>query len=135
MTRLIKYDDVLRAPFVDGGRTPADGFDCFGLIRFLLERDGRPVADTFYETALDAGNVAALIEHERRIRAKRATADDVGAVVLMRYDKTFVNHLGLIVEPRRFVHALKPYGVIVCSTDRPPWKSRIAGFVFWPIYS
>lgn len=129
----VEYHDLLRVPFADGGRTPETGFDCWGLVRFLLKRMGHDVPEMPYSSAHNATEVEALIEAERWNRAQEVTDNDVGAVVVIRNAPRQVNHVGLIVEPGRFIHVLTNTGVVTERTDRPPWSRRIMGFYRWPI--
>jgi len=125
----ISYQDLLRLPFKDGGRSPAEGFDCWGLVKYVLERMGHTGVPEFaYDTALDASNVGALIARERAARATRTTADEIGALVVIRNHPKFVNHVGVIVAPGRFLHVLRQSGVVVDHAGRPPWVRRIQGF-------
>ncbi|MBU0517181.1 MAG: C40 family peptidase, partial [Proteobacteria bacterium] len=56
------YADLLRLPFKDGGRSPEEGFDCWGLVKYVLEAMGRTdVPDFAYGTALDASDIGGLI--------------------------------------------------------------------------
>ncbi|MBU1742720.1 MAG: C40 family peptidase, partial [Proteobacteria bacterium] len=69
-----------------------------------------------------------LIARERAIRTTRTTADKIGALVVIRNHPRFVNHVGVIVEPQRFLHVLRNDGVVVDHARRPPWAKRIQGF-------
>jgi cell wall-associated NlpC family hydrolase len=128
---MIVFEDILRVPFVDGGRSPATGFDCWGLVKFLLERHtGRDVGEFSYRTVRDVRRVTAYIGRESTENATPATARDMGAVVLIRNHPKYVNHVGLIVQPGRFIHAIEGHGVCVESVRR--WKQKIEGFIWWP---
>jgi cell wall-associated NlpC family hydrolase len=97
----------LGAPYVLGGASPANGFDCSGLVRWVLAqvRLGSP-----------------------RLAAQQARiGNPVGQALLSPGDLlTFgepdsITHVGIYIGDGRFVHASSVAGrVIVSPVDRPP---------------
>jgi cell wall-associated NlpC family hydrolase len=63
----ITYVDLIGTPFRRGARGP-DEFDCYGLVKFLIERaTGREVPD--YQSPTDSGATHALISNGLFIHA------------------------------------------------------------------
>lgn len=55
---MIKYDDLLQAPYKKGGRGDG-GFDCYGLLLECMRRDGKTLKDI---AATPDGNLAEYVE-------------------------------------------------------------------------
>lgn len=90
-----------------GGATPSDGFDCSGLIRYVL-------AETFIAPPRTASQQARIGAPIRRDGLRPADLLAFGA-------GDSITHIGIYVGNRRFVHASSVAGrVIVSSIDRPP---------------
>lgn len=107
---------LVGTPYRYGGNTPASGFDCSGLIGYVyreaagisLPRSTRDIA------AMAAPNVAA---EELR----------VGDLILFG-SKHQVEHAGIYVGERRFVHAPSAGGTVrLDSLDSEHWKRRLLG--------
>jgi hypothetical protein len=106
--------------YVRGGVTPADGFDCFTLIRYVratfFERDtptvGVPAA------ILSSAQAAAFLIHRTLNHGKRATPWWVAcepapgvAVALGEFKLSRLHHCGVVCEDG-VLHALEGCGVL-----------------------
>ena len=95
--------------YVHGGESPGSGFDCSGLLRYVMEAFRVPLPRT---AALQA-------------RSGLAVAKDAGALrpgdLLTFGNGRRVTHVGIYVGDGRFVHASSVAGKVIESPlDRPP---------------
>jgi cell wall-associated NlpC family hydrolase len=93
-----------------GGTTPDRGFDCSGLVKFVLES----IRIELPRTAREQSRVGAAVP--------RDTAQLLaGDVLLFGKPKSGVSHVGIYIGNGRFVHASSVAGrVIESPIDRPP---------------
>lgn len=93
-----------------GGTTPDRGFDCSGLVKFVLES----IKIELPRTAKEQSRVGAPVP--------RDTAQLLaGDVLLFGKPKSGVSHVGIYIGNGRFVHASSVAGrVIESPIDRPP---------------
>jgi cell wall-associated NlpC family hydrolase len=110
-TTALSYQGV---PYRPGGSDPA-GFDCSGLVQFVLARHGiswpRIVRDQY-----DAG--------------REVDADDLrpGDLLFFATDSRDVSHVGIAVGGDRFVHAPNARGVVrMESLSSSYWFDRYVG--------
>lgn len=147
------YSDLIGKGFAPGGRGPLQ-FDCYGLVKAVLERNGIPVPD--YPSAEDAGMNASLIlaalaeseteqAEEKTTEAgsptrasrvgvsqwERLSSPEANCVVLFRMDRREGTHVGVMLDGQRFLHALKETGVCVERVDSELWKRRVLGYYRW----
>ena len=115
------------APFQAVGRGPA--FDCWGLVWTIYREQlgiDLPSYDDRYFKVRDR-NLPELIEAE----AKKWTPIDSeipGDVVLIRINGR-IGHIGMVVEPKKMIHALVGCNVCIEPYDMPLWRNRVAGFI------
>lgn len=93
-------------PYRHGGATPADGFDCSGLVQYVYSRHYL----TPPRTAARQAKIGAAIRRDRLERGD-----------ILAFGRDSVTHIGIYVGDRKFVHASSIAGrVIVSSIDRAP---------------
>jgi cell wall-associated NlpC family hydrolase len=115
-------------PFLEHGRS-ADGCDCWGLARLVLEeRYGVRVKDfsDCYATIEDGQTIEALC----RIEAESWECVDQpqpGDVVLLRV-AGLATHVGIVVAPGVMLHVMRGMDAVVERYDGPIWRPRIDGF-------
>jgi cell wall-associated NlpC family hydrolase len=119
------YSDLIGKAFAPSGRGPLS-FDCYGLVKCVLERNGIPAPD--YPSAEDAGVNAGLILAAMEAGWQEVKVPEANCVVLFRMDQRAGTHVGVMVDGERFLHALKETGVCVESVRSELWKRRILGF-------
>lgn len=126
IVEMMRYDDLVGVPFVDGGRT-RDGLDCWGLAMILLKRQGYSVSDypicatavQEIAEALKDGSECGSYEH--------LDSPEYGCIVLLRLSMdVWANHVGICIGHGRFIHAYSKTGVCIDRLSR--WKSRIVGY-------
>lgn len=106
---------LVGTPYVYGGQSPTQGFDCSGFVRFVyLDAIGRQIPRTTGEQA----KVGPLVAAVHRLR--------LGDLVFFQeHGKIF--HVGLYVGEGRFVHAPRTgKRVELSSLISGYWQSRFA---------
>lgn len=124
------YSDLIGKAFAPSGRGPLS-FDCYGLVKCVLERNGIPAPD--YPSAEDAGMNAALILAAMEAGWEEVKFPEANCVVLFRMDQRVGTHVGVMVDGERFLHALKETGVCVENVRSDMWKRRVIGFYRWSL--
>ncbi len=107
---------LVGTPYRYGGNTPAGGFDCSGLVGYVYrESAGIALPRTTRDLAkLDVQQVT-------------PSALRVGDLVLFG-NRRRVDHVGIYVGERRFVHAPSSGGTVrLDSLDAPYWNKRTVG--------
>ena len=131
---MIKYNDLLDVPFVDGGRDPETGLDCWGLVMEVMSRFGNNVPD-FGISCWDAASIAAAYGREKASgKWRKADGPAPGLLVVMAFDPLhpgMVQHYGVCLDRRRFIHILDKTKVIVSKVAGDYFAKRIAGFYEW----
>ena len=107
----------LGRPYVWGGETPEPGFDCSGLVRYVVKG----------VTGIDLTHVLA-----RQAEAGRAVArSELDAGDLVFFENTYkpgLSHTGVYVGDGEFVNALNERaGVVRTQLETPYWRGRYVG--------
>lgn len=121
------YADLIGKPFAWGGRGP-DVFDCYGIVRFVLQRTGVHIPDYL---STDSGNVNGLTIMSE-IWKFTTSEREAGAIVTFKMDRAIVTHIGLMLDFDRFIHITEQTSVVIEKLSSPLWKRRAAGFYQWP---
>lgn len=101
-------------PYRFGGASPAEGFDCSGLVRYTHDRVGIPVPRV----------VADQLNKARSVGSNQARPGDLVFFKLSPSDY----HVGILVESDRFIHAPRSGKDVRFDTlDAPYWASRFVG--------
>jgi len=106
----------LGVPYVYGGSTPGEGFDCSGLVQYVYERaTGLKLPRTTYGLV----KVGRLIESE---------ALQPGDLVFYNTLSRAYSHVGIYLGERRFIHAPSSNGVVrIESMESDYWAQRYNG--------
>lgn len=91
------------------GGTSSDCFDCSGFVTTCFLAIGIPLPRTSSEIAA----FGTAIDRERL---------EAGDVVAFRTRGRYINHVGIMVDAQRFIHASTSKGVIVSSLSEAYWK-------------
>lgn len=122
--RSLAVDDLLGLPYVEGGRLPGPGTDCFGLVVECCRRAGRPIPDPFISAEQPTDARQWILE--RLSGWQRCEVPEAGCVVELRsHDQPA--HMGYLLNSVEFVHTLAKTGVVISQIDRDPWKYRVVG--------
>lgn len=119
-------------PFVDGGRDPETGLDCWGLFLAVQKALGNDIPD-FCISCFDGESILAAYEEEVE-KWEMVDKPEIGCGVAMTLDDNMprcVQHFGVYIGDRKFIHALKGINSCVSRIDDLLWKNRIVGFYRW----
>lgn len=124
-----QFDDLIGVPYLDGGRDPKKGLDCWGLVIEVFRRYGVPLPD-YVVPALDSERINSIIEEERPLwKRHRWPRVPSPSVVVIRFNTVdFCNHTGVYLGDGRFLHTRQKIGVNVDRVESPAWERKIEGF-------
>lgn len=128
-----KVDDLIGVPFVDRGRDPVVGLDCYGLFMEVNRRFGQIVTD---KNVACEDVVTASVEVPEDIAKHWAIVEspapgDAVAMALSGNHPGVVQHFGVYLGNGRFIHTLMKIGVMISRINDPSWEKRIKGFYRW----
>lgn len=130
MQQAVQYNDLIGVPFVNGGRDPAAGLDCWGLFMEVMQRFGTPVPD--YK--ISCFDTTFIGRETRRELAKMWVATDkpsAGVAITLSIDGKHpgeIQHFGVCVNNRWFIHTLEKTNCILSKVNDPFWGRKIKGF-------
>jgi len=114
-TVLVNAIAQIGKPYRWGGESPQTGFDCSGLIQYVVTQAGVPVPRSSYAQAAALPAVS-----PKRIRP--------GDLVFFNTTGQPFSHVGIYIGGEQFVSALNPrQGVAVQSLRIPYWADRLDG--------
>lgn len=122
----VTLNDLIGLPFVDGGRDPAVGLDCWGLSTEVFRRYGIALPD-YKISCEDASRISEEINEQRPLWRRCEGQIPVPALVVIRF-AAYCDHTGVHIGQGRFIHTRKGIGVNIDRTDSPAWAKRIEGF-------
>jgi cell wall-associated NlpC family hydrolase len=122
--------DFIGIPFAEGGRDPAHGLDCWGLVaaasRGLYGID-LPSYAGCYATPLDYDELRRLIDGEKSAWQPVAIGQErAGDVALLRVRGRPV-HVGLVTAKGWMLHVEAGCETVQERYDGPQWKRRLIG--------
>lgn len=122
---------LIGIPFLDGGRNPQEGFDCWGLVVFYYQLHGI-VLPNYQIGAFCSGDIHQKIAQEScekwvSVRKHELIALDLLAFRLDNDLPNFVTHVGVYSGEGKFTHCLQKTGVVVSRLRDPYWTTRLAG--------
>lgn len=106
-------DDYLGTPYVWGGDTPSEGFDCSGFVQYVFARNGVNLPRTSRQMA-GAG----------RSLPVRAASLEAADLMLFAGDGNTIDHVAIYVGNGRILHSSKSGGGVTyddLSTQRGRW--------------
>lgn len=125
MNSLVDYVGV---PYVEKGRDPAKGLDCWGLLRWYYAREKGIELPSYADEASgrDRG-VSRVVVNEIARRWQPAEMPEPGDAVVLRLSlRPF--HVGVLVAEGKLLHTLGQHGSVIESLTGPKWASRIEGY-------
>lgn len=126
---MIDAAKYLQLRFEDKGRGAT--VDCWGLVqRVYREEFGIALPDYTegYQTTTDREEISAMIRQERGSDWAAVPLDEAraGDVLLLRIEG-WPMHVGIVLDPPRFLHAAKGINVARERWDGVLWKRRVVG--------
>lgn len=129
---MIEVKDLLGVPFVDGGRDIKKGVDCWGLFVEVMRRFGYQVPD-YKVSCFDAESIGGI--YQAGVGAwQRVGAAAPGLAVAMATHEAapdMIQHFGVAISSRTFIHTLEKTGVIITKFSDPFFSRKIKGFYRW----
>lgn len=115
-------------PWKDEG---PDHFRCWDLVRLVLRQEfgvELPAYDEEYATSTDRDEIARLLRRETALRGREVPLGQAraGDVIVLRIEGQ-PWHVGVVMEPPRFLHIEKGLNAVVDRWDSLRWKRRILG--------
>ena len=125
------FRSLIGTPFVDGGRDPATGLDCWGLFMAAARIFGHEVRD-FKISCFKTPQIYMAAINEAQSRWTPVALPMAGDAVTMALDPDFpgfIQHFGVMVDAGRFLHTLQKTGAILTPTNHPFFKGKITGYL------
>lgn len=122
----IDLSDLIGAPFVDGGRDPRMGLDCWGLACEVFRRYGFSLLD-YQISCEDASRIDAQVAADLPEWVRCSGPYPVPALVVMRFNSQLCNHVGVHIGGGQFLHTAKRTGARVERLDHFYWARHIEG--------
>lgn len=119
-------------PFKSKGRSIEEGLDCWGLLIEVGKFYNIDIPD-FEVHCFNHAKIISLVDEHRKEWIK-VDEPEKGVVVGMARAKQFPNsvqHFGMCINNRQFIHTTKDTGVIITSLDNMMYKNSIKGFYKW----
>ena len=121
--------DLLGAPFVNGGRNYSAGLDCWGLVmqaHYILKGVELPNFDL---CAFKFKKVSEkIVQQSMYGKWDKVGGPEKGCLIAIRNHPKYVNHTGICLDDKKFMHTLEKTGVVVEKIDHPLWKNKFHGF-------
>jgi len=106
--------DLVGIPYKPHGRDE-NGIDCFGLIRLIALRLGKPITDVPYK-----GFDPSLMNLAEQMKVSMIEKCESGCVIEMLKDGRL--HLGFAIDSLRMIHSTTNEGVIIEDIGKYPIK-------------
>lgn len=117
--------------FANRGRSPVEGFDCYGLVWWVLrEHYGIeiPSLSEEYESAYEGENIRRLIDlHQPVIAGEKVSIPEPGDIAVITRGGLPI-HIGVVVDARYVLHADPREGVVLDRITGFRLRNRIEGF-------
>lgn len=124
---MLNYTDLIGVPYLDCGRDPSIGLDCYGLMIVVFARAGIALHDVQY-AAVDADTVQTKMTEHKPREWRQIDGPIAPCALAIRNKPPFVNHTGVYIGDGKFLHTLKNIGVHLARIDSPAWRNRIEGY-------
>jgi len=113
---MVRVDDLVGIPFVNGGRDIRIGLDCWGLVMEVFKRYGVELPDfkldAFAFTAIDALIGEATVSQSWEEVYKPCNGD-APLVVLMRIHPVLVTHAGVFIGQNKIIHTMENTNTVI----------------------
>ncbi|MBW8001777.1 MAG: NlpC/P60 family protein [Planctomycetes bacterium] len=125
----MKLSNLIGIPFVNKGRDPKLGLDCWGLVIHCYSILKGVQLPDFQICALDSKKVGDEISYQCLYgKWNKVEGPETGCVVVIKNHPKIVNHAGLCIDDKTFIHTLKKTGSVIERIKHPLWSNRIVGY-------
>ena len=125
---MFDYKDLIGIPFVDRGRDPKVGLDCFGLAKEVFRWHGIDLPE-FWIACEDASQINRTVGEEKKSgRWARLEKPEVPCLIVLRFNAYKWNHVGVYIGSGRMIHTARKTGGRIERLDHPYWRQRIEGY-------
>lgn len=122
--------DLIGVPFCDRGRDPKVGLDCWGLCRVIYERLGITLP-MYHIGCFEPELISQVFESEKIALLTQVTNPSFPNFVAMKFNSSVVNHIGIYIGNKQFIHARQGSNVSIESVEHLYWKRAIQGYYEW----
>jgi cell wall-associated NlpC family hydrolase len=122
----LTFTDLIGLPFVDGGRDPTTGLDCWGLSTEVFRRYGVDLPD-YKISCEEASLIHSKVNKQKQFWRRCEGEIPVPALVVIRF-AVYCDHTAVYIGHGRFIHTRKGVGANIDRVDSPAWAKRIEGF-------
>lgn len=128
--------EAMRTPFVSLGREVGKGLDCWGLVHHISKESFDMDVPDFRVDALDKNKIffqflQAIEEEYYEVDRKDVQPGDVVALNMVISQPDLVQHFGIMIDDKKFVHTLQKSGPHLTKLTDIGYKNRIRGFYRW----
>jgi len=125
---MFDYTPLIGIPFVDQGRDPKTGLDCYGLAKEVFRWHGIDLPE-FWISCEDASRINQAVGEEKGSgRWIRLEKPQEPCLIVLRFNNFQWNHVGVYIGGGKFIHTARKTGVRIERLDHPYWRNRIEGF-------
>ena len=133
MPQAVTVSDLIGVPFVDGGRDPRRGLDCYGLVLEVMRRFGYALP----EWGISCFDSAAIAPAARQTLAELfvpASGPGPGRIVVFSLDPerpADIQHFGVCLSRNKFIQTLHKTGCIRTDLSHRYWGQLAKGYYAW----
>ena len=121
-------DDLTKIPFADRGRGNG-GVDCWGCTMIAHKILTNKELPDFNVGAFNVGKIFAIINHQDEFGDwERVGGPSRGVILIIKNHPKFVNHTGVCIDDKHFIHSIEKANTVIEKIDHPLWKNRIHGY-------
>jgi len=121
--------DLIGIPFVDSGRNPKTGLDCWGLVICASEILSDVKMPDFDIGAFCKKVISSKFKEERDSgKWVKLGGPEKGCLVVLRINPGFDHHFGVCIDEKTFIHTMEKTMSIIEKFDHPYWKRKIHGY-------
>lgn len=127
--QIINIDDIIGVRYKFEGRTPKDGFDCYGLLLEVEKRFGHKLPDLDSVHDRNYNFEKSLFECEDKVKVELTdNAEEAGDIIIMNDEDGIFNHCGVYLGNGQVIHC-DLHGVHIDRIGN--LKSRIGRVYRW----
>ena len=124
--------NLIGIPFIDGGRDPKIGVDCWGLFILAMKEYGHDIPD-YKVLAFDTQRIDEMVSSNIGLW-KKCEKPNKGLAVSLSINPKYPNvtqHFGVCLSPYTFLHTRQKTGSVIERLDHIYWSNKITGFWQW----